>query len=233
MKNSPLYRKRAYPTKNSRTVLFYLCPFGTKFWAVRINIKKLQRAGYNVVVYDTTNDVFYGADPSILIDIIDAIAKDIKDEIKTFQNDGINDFGFFSTSLGSFIAYNCVSRIPQLRWGVFNTGGNIADALFRIKKSRQSHEKKGVTLRQVTEAWHHLQYPNFQNLHGHSYIFFSSRADRIAPFEGINEFVTIMQQAGAHTELIETRAFGHVSAAVRGFQQSNRLLRRVRATTKS
>jgi len=232
MNKNSLYRKRVYTAKNSDVVLFYLCPFGTKFWAVRHNIKKLQRTGYNVVAYDTTNDVFYAADPQILIKIIDLVEADIKAEIARYKKAGINDFGFFATSLGAFIAYVCVSRIADLRWGVFNTGGDIAEAMWRIKTARRKHVRKGVAKKEVVNAWRHLQWPTFKNLDGHSYIFFSSPSDTIAPFEDIDQFIEPMRKQGANTEIIGVWAFGHISTAVRGFLKSKGLLRKARSSAK-
>jgi hypothetical protein len=230
--SQPLYRKKTYPTRNTKTLLFFICPFGTKFSAVHLTIKKLQRAGYYVVAYDTHNNVFYAANPNILIQIIDKISTDISATIQDYKAQGFNDFGFFSTSLGAFIAYNCVSQIPQLRWGVFNTGGNIAEAMWRIKKPRRNHEKKGLTLEQVAKAWHGLQYPHFSGLTGNSYIFFSSPSDEIAPLDDIEKYMKPVQAAGAKTTLIGVRAFGHVSTAIRGFRQSVSLLAKARSEVK-
>ena len=229
MTKEPLYRKKVYETKNTKTVLFFICPFGTKLWIVRPTIKKLQRAGYAVVAYDTTNDVFYGANPNILIEVVDKISADIKTTLQNYQQRGFDDFGFFGSSLGAFIAYNCVSRIPQLRWGVFNTGGNIAEAMWRIRKPRRNHQKKGVTQEEVAQAWRHLQNPDFSGLEGNNYIFFSSPSDRIAPIGDIDQCEELVRGGGASTKIIGVRAVGHTSTAIRGLRRSVQLLQQARA----
>jgi hypothetical protein len=232
MSSKALYRKRTYEAKGSKTILFFICPFGTKFWAVRQTIRKLQRAGYLIVAYDTDNDVFNGADPNILINIVDSVSKDIESTIKQYVEQGFNDFGFFSSSLGAFIAYNCVARIPELRWGVFNTGGDIAEAMWRIRKPRRKHQQKGVTKEEIAKAWHHLQYPKFRNLKGSSYVFFSSPSDKIAPLSDVEMCMEPVREAGAEVSLSTVWAVGHVATAIRGFKRSVQLLSQARKNVK-
>lgn len=227
------YNRRVYEVKDAQAVLFFLCPFGTKLWKVRPVIKKLQKAGYTVVGYDATDDTFYAADPSILITVIDQIADDIKSTAEEYQKHGIGDFGFFGSSLGAFIAYNCVARLPHyLRWGVFNTGGNIAEATWRLEKPRQIHEQKGITKQDLIKAWHDIQYPGFSGLRGNSYIFVSSPADKVAPIEDIDEYLQMVVDAGATGRILSLKARGHTTTVIRGFQKSVQLLEEVRRQAK-
>lgn len=230
MSDSQLFRKKTYRTNGSQAAIIFICPFGTKLWLVRPVIKRLQKAGYTVAAYDTTNDAFYAANPNVLVQLVDTIAKDVADSIKDLHQAGIEDIGVFGSSLGAFLAYNCVSRFPrQLRWGVFNTGGDVAEAMWRIKKARRKHQKQGVTQEQLSAAWRGIQYPGFFNLEGNSYIFLSSPSDKIAPIGDIDKCMDPVRQAGAQVQLLSVRAIGHSSTVVRGFKRSVELLAEVRS----
>lgn len=232
MSDTQIYHKKVYENNGAKTVLFFIYPFGIKLRTLHFSVKKLQRAGYTVVAYSTDDGVFYAADPNILVSIVDGIAGDIEQTIKGYKEQGISDFGFFGSSLGAFIAYNCVARIPQLRWGVFNTGGNIAEAMWRFKGPRNKHLKKGISLGELTKAWHHLQYPKFPNLSGNNYIFLSSPADKIAPIKDIGKCVDLVKEAGANTEVLSVRALNHTTTAMVGLRRSVQLLNKVRGRLK-
>jgi len=90
------------------------------------------------VAYQTTAVVFAEADPTILPELISRVREDIRSRIAKLTAEGVTEFGFFGSSLGSFILYNCIGQaIPELRWGVFNTGGNIARGLWNMPVPRQ------------------------------------------------------------------------------------------------
>jgi hypothetical protein len=106
--------------------IIFICPYGTPIQKVGFAIRRLLRAGYHVVAYQTTAAVFSAAHPLILPELISQVREDIRSRIAKLAAAEVTEFGFFGSSLGSFILYNCVGRkVPELRWGVFNTGGNI------------------------------------------------------------------------------------------------------------
>lgn len=227
-RSSRPYSVKTFRTRGSQTVLFFICPFGTKSWQLTGTIRKLQKAGYIVVSYDATKDVFYAGQPEILERIITGIKQDIKSQIQAFQKEGIQDFGFFGSSLGTFILYNCIGDIKELKWGVFNTGGNIAKAMWNFKKARKRHEAKRISFLQLEKAWHHLQHPSFANLKGHRFMFVSSTADKIVPLDEIEQYLPPIRKAGAKISIQEVPARGHVSAVIAGLRQAPELLNKVR-----
>jgi hypothetical protein len=132
--------------RTTATIIF-ICPYGTPVEKVRFAVRRLVRAGYHVVAYETTAAVFTDADPAILPELIAAVRQDIGSRIAKLTAAGVTEFGFFGSSLGSFILYNCVGhRVPELRWGVFNTGGNIARGVWGMPELRQSHVARGWSL---------------------------------------------------------------------------------------
>lgn len=228
-KHTDLYRSQVFKTNGSKIVVFFVCPFGTRIWMTRHIVQKLQRSGYSVVAYDASKDVFTAANPSLLKEIVDGVKYGIKKHIETFKKEGIEEFGFFGTSLGAFILYNCINDCKDLKWGVLNTGGNAAQAIWKMKAIRKKHEAKGITLSALEKQWYGLQHPVFSGLSGHTYAFVSSKGDRLAPLSDIRQYLLPIREAGANIGIIEIKAAGHMHAAITGLVQAASLLSRVRS----
>jgi hypothetical protein len=215
---------RAAPT------IIFICPYGTPIQKVRFAIRRLLRAGYHVVAYQTTTAVFTEADPAILPELISQVREDIRSRITMLASDGATEFGFFGSSLGSFILYNCVGReIPELRWGVFNTGGNIARGLWNMPMLRQLHVARGWSLPRLEAEWAELQWPDFGRLDGCRFVFASSRRDRIAPLGNISQYLEPMLRAGAQVSVYEVPAISHRTTVMAGLWKGPQLVRTVRA----
>jgi len=216
-------------TPTSATIIF-ICPHGTPIQKVRFAIRRLLRLGYHVVAYQTTDDIFTQADPMILPELISQVRDDIRSRIAKLTSAGVTEFGFFGSSLGSFILYNCVgNEIPQLRWGVFNTGGNIAQGIWNMPTLRQLHVARGWSLPRLEEAWAELQWPDFGRLDGCRFVFASSRRDSIAPLGNISQYLTPMLRAGAEVSVREVPAISHRTTVIAGLWKAPQLIRMVRA----
>jgi hypothetical protein len=214
--------------RTTATIIF-ICPYGTPVEKVRFAVRRLVRAGYHVVAYETTAAVFTDADPAILPELIAAVRQDIGSRIAKLTAAGVTEFGFFGSSLGSFILYNCVGhRVPELRWGVFNTGGNIARGVWSMPELRQLHVARGWSLPRLEEAWERLQWPDFGRLDGCRFVFVSSRRDSIAPLAGIAGYLGPMLQAGAEVTVHEVPAVSHRTTVIAGLWKGPQLVRTVR-----
>jgi len=215
-------------TQTIATIIF-ICPYGTPIQKVRFAIRRLLRAGYHVVAYQTTAAVFTEADPIILPELISRVREDIRSRIAKLVSEGVTEFGFFGSSLGSFILYNCIGQaIPELRWGVFNTGGNIARGLWNMPMLRQLHVARGWSLPRLEEAWAEFQWPDFGRLDGCRFVFASSRRDSIAPLRDISPYLEPMLRAGAEVSVYEVPAIGHRTTVMAGLWKGPRLVRMVR-----
>jgi hypothetical protein len=211
-------------------VIFFICPYGTSISTVRWAIQRLRRDGLRVVAYEATKAVFMDGDPEILPGLIASVRADIKAQIARQTSEGVTEFGFFGSSLGSFILYNCIGdALPALRWGVFNTGGDIAQGMWRLDGARRQHVMRGWSLDRLEAAWAGVQYPEFGNLEGGRYVFVSSRRDKIAPLDNIEPYLGSMRQAGAQVSVLEVPAIGHFSTIVAGLWQAPRIVAKVRA----
>jgi hypothetical protein len=215
-------------TQAAATIIF-ICPYGTPIQKVGFAIRRLLRAGYHVVAYETTTAVFMAADPMILPELIAQVRTDIRSRIAKLTAAGVTEFGCFGSSLGSFILYNCIgAEIPEFRWGVFNTGGNIAQGVWNMSSLRQLHVASGWSLAGLEEAWAELQWPNFGRLDGCRFVFASSRRDRIAPLRNIAPYLDPMFRAGAEVTVHEVPAVNHRTTVIAGLWKAPQLVRMVR-----
>jgi len=225
-----LFRSEEFGTSTQTTVtLIFVCPYSTPIQKVRFAIRRLVRTGYHVVAYQTTATVFTEADPMILPKLISQLRGDIRSRIAKLTSEGVTEFGFFGSSLGSFILYNCIGdEIPELRWGVFNTGGNIARGLWSMSTLRQLHVARGWSLPRLEEAWAELQWPDFGRLDGCRFVFASSRRDSVAPLRNVSQYVEPMLRAGAEVSVYEMPAVGHRTTVIVGLWKGPQLVRMVR-----
>ena len=225
-----LFQSEEFGTSTQTTVtLIFVCPYSTPIQKVRFAIRRLVRTGYHVVAYQTTATVFTEADPMILPKLISQLRGDIRSRIAKLTSEGVTEFGFFGSSLGSFILYNCIGHeIPELRWGVFNTGGNIARGLWSMSTLRQLHVARGWSLPRLEEAWAELQWPDFGRLDGCRFVFASSRRDSVAPLRNVSQYVEPMLRAGAEVSVYEMPAVGHRTTVIVGLWKGPQLVRMVR-----
>jgi hypothetical protein len=227
-----LFQSEEFGTSSPATAtVIFVCPYSAPIQKVRFAIRRLLRAGHHVVAYQTTTAVFTAADPVILPELISEVREDIRSRISRLTAEGVTEFGFFGSSLGSFILYNCIGReIPELRWGVFNTGGNIARGVWNMPALRQRHVERGWSLPRLEEAWAKLQWPDFGRLDDCRFVFAGSRRDRIAPLCDISHYLGPMFQAGAEVSVYEVPAMSHRTAVIAGLWKGPQLVQTVRAT---
>jgi hypothetical protein len=225
-----LFQSEEFGTSAQATpTLIFVCPYSAPIEKVRFAVRRLVREGYHVVAYQTTTAVFMEANPMILPELISRIREDIRSRIARLTSEGVTEFGFFGSSLGSFILYNCIGReIPELRWGVFNTGGNIARGLWNMPMLRQLHAAQGWSLPRLEEAWAELQWPGFGRLDGCRFVFASSRRDSIAPLQNVSQYIEPMLRAGAEVSVYEVPAVSHRTTVIAGLWKGPQLVRMVR-----
>jgi hypothetical protein len=226
----PLFQSEEFGTSSpAAATIIFICPYGTPIQKVGFAIRRLIGAGYHVVAYQTTTAVFMQADPMILPELISRVREDIRSLIKRLAAQSVTEFGFFGSSLGSFILYNCIGReIPELRWGVFNTGGNIARGVWNMPTLRQRHVAQGWSLPRLEQAWAKLQWPDFGPLDGCRFVFTSSRRDKVAPLSNISHYLGPMLRAGAEVSVYEVPAISHRTAVIVGLWKGPQLVQLVR-----
>jgi hypothetical protein len=212
-----------------KATIFFICPYSASIEQVGFAVRRLLKAAFHVVAYETTMTVFTAADPAILPELITQVREDIRSRIAKLSARGVTEFGAFGSSLGSFILYNCIGReIPEFRWGVFNTGGNIARGMWTMTDLRELHLASGWSLPRLEEAWTELQWPDFGPLDGCRFVFASSRRDTAAPLRNIPDYLGPMLQAGAEVKVRELPAVSHRTTVIAGLWRAPQLVRVVR-----
>jgi hypothetical protein len=224
-----LFQCEEWVFSQTAATIIFVCPYGTPIQKVRFAIRRLLREGYHVVAYQTTAAVFMDGDPTILPELISQIRENIRSRIARLKSQGVTEFGFFGSSLGSFILYNCIGcEVPELRWGVFNTGGNIARGLWKMPTARHRYVERGWSLPRLEAAWAKLQWPDFGRLDGCRFAFVSSRRDRIAPLSNVWQYLEPMREVGAEVSVYEVPAINHITAVVAGLWKGPQFVRMVR-----
>jgi hypothetical protein len=210
------------------TVIF-ICPYGTPIQKVGFAVRRLLRAGCHVVAYQAAAAVFTAAGPLILPGLISRVREDIRSRTAELAAEGVTGFGFFGGSPGSFILCGCAGRnVPGLRWGVFNTGGNIAQGMWKMPDLRQPHVARGWPLPRLEEARAGLQRPGFGRLDGCRLVFASSRRDDVAPPGNIVQYLGPMLDAGAEVSVRGVPAISHRTTVIAGLWNAPRFVRMVR-----
>ena len=227
-----MFQAEEFGTSGPATAtMIFICPYGTPIQKVQFAIRRFVRAGYHVVAYQTTPAVFTEADPALLPDLIARVRADIRSRTAKLMSEGVTGFGFFGSSLGSFILYNCIGdEIPELRWGVFNTGGNIARGVWTMPAERQRYVARGWSLPRLEAAWAAVQWPDFGRLEGCRFVFAGSRRDQAAPLQDISPYLEPMFRVGADVSVHEVPAISHRTAVIAGLWKGPQLVRMARRT---
>lgn len=229
-RSSSLFTVKSLLLAAEAPVVFFACPLGTKVWKVRWAIKSLSEAGYSVVAYEFTEEIFTEAEPEKLPILVDSVRRDIQEKIAALRASGTEEFGFFGSSLGAFIMYNCIAVIPDFQWGVLNTGGNAAQAVFTKRKLRRSHTKAGYSQEELEDLWGPMQFPDFHDLMGKKILMVSSDKDRLLPLSEVDIYMEPLRAAGAEVDIIELHVYGHMPSVVVGLRRAVSLLTLVRDT---
>lgn len=228
MSNASTFRRVIYERKDSKAVLFFGSPYGVSLNLLKPFISGLLNDGYTIVGYDFNNAVFTRGEAHHLPKLINYVIDDVSEVINTYEKLGITDFGFYGTSLGGFVLYNIIAKIPKLKWGVINAGGDAAEAVWQFRLLRKKFKKNGHTLDDLKESWKHLQNPDFNDsLAGNHYLIVGSHADRVVPFDQSEHLLEGLKQSGAHIDYIRVNGFGHYHAGVIGLLRCRKLIRLV------
>src|SRR5437868_3145025 len=179
-----------------------------------------------VASYGFNNDVFHKGDATRLPQLVHDVTEDMAKIIESYKKRGITDVGFFNTSLGAFVQYQAVAKIPEFSWRVLSTGGDIAAGSWKIKKANGAFTKNGCTLPKLQTEWHTLQYPEFKTDLQHAYfVFVGSDHGPITALRGPRDFASyINKRSSARTEIVKIRGLGHSHTALIGLTKARALI---------
>lgn len=214
-------------TKGSKKAVFFLCPYGTKIERLKWAIRSLQKAGYSVVAYEFDNHILDLGDPNQLITGIKQTQSSLQEKAAGLTAQDYTNFGFVGSSIGAFIAYNCLLVLPELSWGIMNTGGNVADAVWSDEIIRKAYEANGYTKEKLQYIWHDIQYPALGDLKGTNLLLITSHADKVTGYEGAMKCFDYIKSAGPNVEVQVHKRLGHRKTVIRNLLRVRKLVRRV------
>lgn len=221
---SSLYRRKVFPVHGAKGVIFFTCPFGYKMtpllWAIRL----LKREGFTVVGYDFNNGVFMRGDASLLPRLVEQVVEDIGTTISSYKAEGVDDFGFFGTSLGSFICYNAAARHADLKWGVFNTAGSAAKSIWKFARARKRFQSNGLELKDLLYAWKEVQYPPFAKVPGRKFVVVGSSRDTTIPIQEHDIYLKDVRESGAAISVVDLGTKGHAKTALTALKRCRSLV---------
>ncbi|MDB5183092.1 MAG: hypothetical protein JWO47_876 [Candidatus Saccharibacteria bacterium] len=177
--------------------------------------------------YEFSNHVLDLGDPSQLIIAIKQTREVIQESVAKLKGQGYTNFGFIGSSLGSFIIYNCLAVLPELKWGIINTGGEVADAVWSDKVMRKPYEANGYTKENLQNAWSDIQYPDLGDLKGKNLLLITSISDEIVGYEGAIKCFDYIKSAGPNVEVQVHKRLGHRKTVLRNLLRLRKLVRRV------
>jgi len=218
-----------YIHPKSGVAIFFLGPYATPMSRLDWAVQSLYRGGYTVITYEYSRKIFDSGTPDNLFTVIQATKEHVQASIKRLKTQGYTEFGFVGSSLGSFIAYNCLGDIPELSWGVLNTGGNITDAIWSFASERQKFAANGYTQQSLAKAWYSMQYPELGNLSGKHYIVLASKGDKTTHYKGAVECFSRIKAAGAEVTRVTHHTFSHRATIVRNLLRIRRLVKLAQA----
>lgn len=147
----------------STKVLFYLTSYRAPWFVYSFAINRLQKAGYEVVVYDFKDSVLDNEDPYFLPEFVEFLCKDMQSKVTFYQKRGVSTFDGVGNSLGSFLLYNYSIRYP-LRKIALNMVSYMSVVIFtskdsRIAKTRNNYLNKGFDLPKLQKTWQQIDSP--------------------------------------------------------------------------
>jgi hypothetical protein len=219
---------KEYIKPESKVAIFFLGPYDTPMIKLIRFIKKLNSSGFTVVTFEFTRDIFITGEPDKLIQVIYQTKSLIKTKIKELKKIGYTEFGFVGSSLGGFIAYNCLGSIPELNWGVIIAGGNITEAIWSFETERKQFELNGISKIDLKKSWYKIQYPDLGNLKNKKFVLVTSLGDKTASYKDAIECCNLINRAGSETKLIIHKRIGHKKTVLLNLLRVKNLVKLVR-----
>ena len=213
----------------AKQVVFFFGPYGVPMSKLWLPLRSLRRAGYSVITYEYPKAIFRTGDPKQLLIAIDETRQHVRSAIDDLKKQGYTDFGFFGSSLGAFIVYNCFKATPEFGRGVLNGGGDAAEAVWSFQSERRHFEATGYTLPKLRKVWHNVQYLDLGDLTGKNFILISSHGDTTTTVENALKTRDQILNAGPNAEIIMHKRLNHVPTVAVNLLRVRKHVRKVHA----
>ncbi len=205
---------------DSDKVVFVFTGMLTKIWQYRFFIKRLNKAGYSVVIYDYPSRLVHDAKFEEWLEFFDVLVDDAQKRINEFRQDGVRAFYAYGYSMGTLVAHKLARETPDIHHVILNlTYGDVAANVWispRTRKAKKNLLKRGVSieeLRQNVASFDPIV--NVKGLKGKKVLLHLAKRDRILHYPITKETKAAFEQAGLNMQYFENRYLGHIAGGIK------------------
>lgn len=225
------YRVKVYG-KPSERVVFFFCPFGARRWQFLLPwlpVKRLMRAGFQVVCYDF-NTAIGRKGPAHALEVVKAVEQDVERRVTGFRKRGVTHLSCFGVSMGTLFAAYSAAHNPSIKKVVLNLSySDIADHIlnfpgmvFLPKRSVKKWIRAagGVKeIKDVTAPYSPLTYVD--KLSKKRVLLYLSRKDRVLRYPSTSQLKYALEQLNTDLTYIENPRHGHyITASINNIKSS-------------
>ncbi len=186
--------------------LLLMCGLWGSIWQMRLLIRALNKAGYDVTALDFSSKIITSGNPQDMIQLVHEVV-DFADNLQKTEKRPIELVG---VSFGALLSLNIVRRLPAYKRSVLVTGGDIAKIIqwFVPWKWKMPYAE-------LATEWKNLNmYSEPSELAGKELLFVLHHKGRmIDPGDAVTE-IRKHTEAGNHITVIERQRFGHIGTIV-------------------
>lgn len=204
-------RSKAYGSGEKAKIACFVVGYKGQIRYYQKAIHELLKAGYDVVAYEYTRDVFEAGEPQVLIDIITFICDDFIKRAKKYD-----EAACAGVSLGAFIAFNVQRKLKKAKLGLYGTAGiPVSHALFTAKPFRpirKAFEANGQTEKSLKKAWKHLEILDDPGLaKDQALVIVMGKQDRVVHYKKSVAVMETWKQNGTRVHYFAKRGRGHLT----------------------
>ncbi len=195
-------------------VVFFFTSLGSKYWLYLPVIYTYVRAGYHVVVYDTSPGIIFDENIFRFLETGEKIARSVQDQVKNMRKKGVKVFVTHGNSMGTLYAVRSAVETPEITKVIINlTYGSLADNIWSwivMRNIKKRLQRAGITKEQVDEILKPISpIPMAAKLKGKKVLLYLAKNDTLMLYKQSLQFKEALDKAKVDYVYIENPYFGH------------------------
>ncbi len=205
---------------DSDKVVFVFTGMLTKIWHYRLFIRRLNKAGYSVVIYDYPGRIVHDAKLNEWQKLFEEVIKEAHERLKVLKSKGGKHFYAYGYSMGTVFAQKLVQESPDIHHIILNFPyGDVAANIWaspRTKRTRKSLRKQGVTLEELRIRVASFDpIVNANGLKAKKVLLHIAKRDRILNYPITRETKLAFEKAELDMQYIENKYLGHIAGGIK------------------
>jgi len=205
---------------DSDKVVFVFTGMLTKIWQYRFFIKRLNKNGYSVVIYDYPSKLVHDANFDQWHEFFAEVIQDAQKRLQQYKTRGYQKFLAYGYSMGTLIANKLARETPEISHVIFNfTYGDIATNIWRSKRTRKAKrnlQERGISIEQLRLVVADFDpIVNAKGLRGKKVLLHLSRTDRILHYPITKETKRAFEKASLDMTYQENKYLGHLAGGLK------------------